>query len=100
MMDNKEFLLTSAVKESSEMQKAICKALMFGLDDSHSPFSKDPAKVITNRQYIVNKFIDLVGIFDVLTDESVLNVGNIEEQVNAKKERIHKAMKFHDEKSS
>lgn len=69
-MNAQEHLLTTLAEECSEVAKAACKSLRFGLDD-RSPL--DPGG-LTNRQKLVYELNDLMAVVDMLKDIGALEV--------------------------
>ena len=67
-MNAQEHLLTTLVEECSEIAKAGCKSLRFGLDD-RSPL--DPGGM-TNRQKLIHELNDLVATVNMLEDVGIV----------------------------
>lgn len=67
-MNAQEHLLTTLAEECSEITKAACKSLRFGLDD-RSPL--DPGGM-TNREKLIYELNDLVATVNMLEDIGVV----------------------------
>jgi hypothetical protein len=87
-MTKQEHLLQILSEECSEIQKAISKALRFGLDDGY------PEGTTTNEDDIYKELNDLNATVELLNDEGVLNYLFNRKAVNEKKVKIKKYMDY------
>lgn len=92
-MNKKEYLLTCLVEECSEVQKEATKALRFGLDDNWKERG-------TQADRIVHEFCDLLAIYEMLVEDSLLDDVTTQEMIQMKKERVHKYMDYAKERGT
>ena len=92
-MNKTEYLLTCLIEECAEVQKEATKALRFGLADKWE-HDTTPAE----RLYV--ELCDLLGVFETLSDENILqdNMVSVQEQpdvlIKRKKTKIKKWMEY------
>ena len=65
-MTLREHLLTCLIEECAEVQKAVSKALRFGLDDGY------PKSGRTNRQDIEEELLDVLSVMWILADKGII----------------------------
>jgi len=94
-VDKIEHLLVCLIEECAEVQKAVSKALRFGLDD-HAPDNP----TITNDIDIANECVDLLAIIEMLRDENIIPSQNTSQMLQAKKDKVAKYMKYAEERGS
>lgn len=84
-----EHLLICLSEECAEIQKAISKALRFGLDDGY------PGGATTNFQDITKELNDLEGVLQLLSEylPSLSYIKN-QEEINKKKARVLEFMEY------
>jgi hypothetical protein len=87
-MTKQEHLLQKLSEECSEIQKAISKALLFGLDDGY------PGGKTTNEEDIKHELNDFFATLEFLNEENVLFWHIDSEAVKAKKEKIKFYMEY------
>jgi len=90
-MDESEHILVCIAEECAEIQKAVSKALRFGLDDRH-PNSKQ-----TNRDDLTYEIADLLGVIEMARDYGIIPDHSEEKTrvlMQAKKENILKFMNY------
>ena len=88
-MDKTEHLLTCLIEECAEVQKAAAKALRFGLDDHHP---NDPLG--TNAKDIAHECVDLIAVYEMLTEEGVISALNVAELKQKKKDKVLKYLEY------
>ena len=65
-MNITEHLLTCLTEECAEVQKAVSKALRFGLEDGY------PGGDTTNAQDIAKEVIHLMAVIDMLKEQGII----------------------------
>lgn len=96
-MTRDEYLLIHLSEECAELQKAISKALRFGLENHH------PKKSITetNEQAILEEYTDVLAAFQILIENEViypfLDSDFVEARIYEKKKHFAKFMKLSEE---
>lgn len=65
-MDRTEYLLTQAASEACEVAHRVTKALHFGLKEIQ------PGHGLTNAERIVEEYIQLKGVMQMLEDERII----------------------------
>jgi hypothetical protein len=68
------------MEECAEIQKAASKALRFGLNEKH------PKRDTTNEQDIISEYCDLLGIVELLEENSIIK--NARDEVKIKNKKI------------
>ena len=87
-MNKQEYLLTCLLEELSEVQKAVSKALRFGLDDKYED--------ATNLEMIEYELLDCTVLLDLIEEEGItiesLSKEDYDGLVEAKKQKLNKWM--------
>lgn len=82
-MNGAEYFLICLAEECAELQRAVSKALRFGLEDRLPPHGT------TNAEDLVSAYIDIKAIMESLTLSGALKIPlNNHEQIELKKGRI------------
>jgi len=88
MLNKEEYLLICLAEEAAEIQQAITKWLRFGKSDVH------PKTGIENVEELRLELQDFIAILDMLAEEEIFDLSFIEEEIEAKKEKVEKYMKY------
>ena len=67
-MNRNEYLLTQAASECNEVAHRVTKAMHFGLQESQ------PGQYQTNAQRIVEEYVDLCAVMEMLEDAGLLKM--------------------------
>ena len=90
MMNKGEYLLVCLAEECSEIQKAVMKALRFGLDKGN-PYNE---QFTTNASEISKECCDLIAVVELLEEDGILkNTGTIQE-IECKKNKVRQFMEI------
>ena len=88
-MNRPEYLLTCLAEECSEVSQRISKALRFGLDEIQTGQS------LNNEERILDEFIDLLAVMEILNREGVLASPMItEDDIQQKQTKIEKYLEI------
>ena len=88
-MNRNEHLLTTLAEECAEIQKAVSKALRFGLKDGY------PGTDRTNAQDIAREYVDQVAVVDMCRDAGILvQPGESKAMYDAKKIKVRHYMEY------
>ena len=90
-MNESEHILICIAEECAEIQKAVSKALRFGLDDRH------PNSNQTNKDDLAFEIADLLGAIEMAQDYGIIpdhGEEKIRSHMQAKKENILKFMNY------
>lgn len=88
-MNRNEYLLTCLAEECAEIQKDVCKALRFGIDDL-DPHKSDA----TNRQKIASECCDLVAVIELCEEAGIIDRTGSLLQIEQKKSKVLKWMEY------
>ena len=75
-MDMIEHLLTCVLEECSEVQKAVTKALRFGLEDGY------PGSSLTNRCDLERELSDLLAVVDMCIEAGLISYDKVFDRSN------------------
>lgn len=91
-MNRKEHLLDIAAEECAEVAQRCSKALRFGVDEIQ------PGQNLTNAERILEEFIDLCAVFEMLEAEGVLSISTtdhiLEAKLDSKKKRVEQMLQY------
>lgn len=93
-MNRTEHLLTCLIEECAEVQKAVAKALRFGLSDGY------PGTDRTNAGDIAHELIDLMAIVDMLQEFEVLPRPLMYTGIATKKAKVLQYMAYAEQKGT
>ena len=71
-------------EEAAEVIQAVSKIRRFGIDNAK------PGLGYTNREHLEEELGDLLAIIDILTENEVVNWGNLQKAKRAKIEKLKK----------
>jgi hypothetical protein len=87
-MNKTEHLLVCLAEECAEIQKAVAKALRFGLDDG------EPGGNTTNAQDIVKECCDIVAVIELLEEAGIIEKMGTIQAIEAKKAKVRDYMGY------
>lgn len=87
-MNRMEYLLTQGGSECNEVAHRVSKALHFGLDETQAGCTR------TNAERIVDEYIDLLAVMEMLEDEGHIRMPADAELTRRKQEKKAKVEKF------
>lgn len=87
-LNKQNYLLIVLLEEASEVQKAITKAIRFGLMDVK------PATQQTNKAMIADELSDMQGVIELLKEECGIEITTSRSTVNDKKRRVRRYMDY------
>lgn len=88
-MTNVQYLLMKLAEEASELSQIAIKTAQFGLEEK---FTNEDN---TNQQRIFHEFVDVLGVMEMLLDETKMSVNDFndivtQQNINKKTEKVQK----------
>jgi len=72
-MNKVDYLLITLMEECAEIQKECSKCLRFGIGDKESLHNPNSVDTLSNVQRLNNEVNDLLGVIELLQEESILS---------------------------
>lgn len=87
-MNKFQYLLICLSEECAEVQKAISKALRFGLNDFK------PGVYINNSDNLKDEVVDIYAIIELLEEKHGFKIIPYRKQIESKKKKVKKYMEY------